>query len=354
MQTIAGAAVSMFLLAGCVQLGPRALESGRPQYNIAVQQTEAQQLLLNIVRQRYNDPLMFLDVTSISSGYGRGMNASILGVLGTGNGTGTGAVGGNLGETPNIFYAPNTGEKFAKQMLTPLDLNTVALLLQAGWSIERVFLLLAESVNDIYNRPVANDSGERYARFLSLADSLRDLQRDGFLTVGLERSEAEQGTALVLMIAPDAAGRPSYRQVCETIGTECNGAPLRMRQAFGAPADSTTVALATRSLFSAIYHISRQVDVPAEDISTGVASPSYDLAERTPAATEALRQLFHVRSSKDEPERAAIKVNYRDAWFYIDDTDQDTKTTFALLSMLITLQAGSTGGVMPLITIPSG
>ena len=41
------------MLGACSQMGPQVLMTGRPQYNIAVQQTEAQQLLLNIVRNRY-------------------------------------------------------------------------------------------------------------------------------------------------------------------------------------------------------------------------------------------------------------------------------------------------------------
>ena len=73
-----GARLAMILLtllqAACVQMGPQVLVEGRAQYNIAVQQTEAQQLLLNIVRNRYNDTILFLDITSITSGFSRGVN----------------------------------------------------------------------------------------------------------------------------------------------------------------------------------------------------------------------------------------------------------------------------------------
>ena len=117
---------------GCSQMGPQVIMTGRPQYNVAVQQTEAQQLLLNIVRNRYNDPVLFLDITSITSGFSRGVNAGVLGTFGAGSDSGIGNVGGDFRENPNIFYAPNTGEKFVRQMLTPIDLRTIALLLQAG------------------------------------------------------------------------------------------------------------------------------------------------------------------------------------------------------------------------------
>ena len=67
------------LLGGCAQLGPQVLSSGRPQYNVAVQETESQQILLNIVRQRYRDPVLFLDVTSISSGFSLQASAGLSG-----------------------------------------------------------------------------------------------------------------------------------------------------------------------------------------------------------------------------------------------------------------------------------
>ena len=91
---------------GCAQYGPQALTEGRPQYNVAVQQTEAQQLLLNIVRNRYNDPILFLDVTSISTGFSREVNGNLLGSFSSGNNSGVGSLGGKIGENPFIFYAP--------------------------------------------------------------------------------------------------------------------------------------------------------------------------------------------------------------------------------------------------------
>jgi len=348
------AVLATVMLGACSQMGPRVLMSERPQYNIAVQQTESQQLLLNIVRSRYNDPIMFLDITSITSGFSRGVNAGLLGSFSSGNNSGIGNIGGDIRESPNVFYAPNTGEKFVRQMLTPVDLRTIALLLQAGWSIERIMLLLGESANQLYNRSADTEAVQPYDQFLRVADSLRELQRSRRLIVGLEPGENESDAALVLVVTDDATDSPDYRVVCEALAVACDGAPLRLRQGFGASADAGTLALATRSLSSAIYHLSRHVDAPAEHIAAGFASPSDNFGGVSSAAATALRQLFLVHSSVEEPEQAAVKVFYRDTWFYIADADQDSKTTFALLSMLITLKSGDASGLMPLITIPSG
>jgi len=342
------------LTVGCAQMGPQVLVEGRAQYNIAVQQTEAQQLLLNIVRNRYNDTILFLDITSITSGFSRGVNAGLLGAFSPGDNSGIANLGGDIRENPNVFYAPNTGEKFVRQMLTPVDLRTMALLLQAGWSIERVLMLLSESANALYNRPLEGDTNQPYDQFLRVADALRTLQRNRQLIVGLEPGETESDATLVLMFTPGATESTDYRLVCDALGVPCDGAPLRLRQGFGAPSDNTTLTMATRSLFSAIYHLSRHVDAPAQHVADGFATPSNELAGAASHDGDSLRRLFHVRSSADEPAHAAVKVYYRDTWFYIADNDQDSKTTFALLSMLLTLKSGDTSGVMPLITIPSG
>ncbi len=64
--------------------------------------------------------------------------------------------------------------------------------------------------------------------------------------------------------------------------------------------------------------------------------------------------LFRVHASKSRPKRAAVRVRYRDHWFYIDDADLDTKSTFALLLQLLALQAGEESSGAPVLTLPVG
>ncbi len=342
------------MLGACSQMGPQVLVEGRPQYNVAVQQTEAEQLLLNIVRNRYSDPILFLDITSINSGFSRGVNAGLVGSFNSGNTSGVANVSGNVRENPNIFYVPNTGEKFVRQMLTPVDLRTIALLLQGGWSIERLMLLLGESADQLYNRPATDVGEDPYHQFLRVAESLRNLQRARLLNVGLEPGQSELDVVLTLIFSADAFGSADYLLVCDTLQVDCDGKPLRLRQGFGTSPDSNALALSTRSLFSALYHLSRHVEAPADHVAAGWTSSAGAISNAQSDAGTALRELFHVRSSAKEPQYAAVKVFYRNNWFYISDSDQDSKTTFALLSMLITLKSGDTSTLMPLITIPSG
>ena len=63
---------------------------------------------------------------------------------------------------------------------------------------------------------------------------------------------------------------------------------------------------------------------------------------------------FEIQASLEQPRDAFVKVHYRDAWFYIDDSDLTSKSTFTLIGQLFELQAGHAGGVAPILTLPIG
>ena len=64
--------------------------------------------------------------------------------------------------------------------------------------------------------------------------------------------------------------------------------------------------------------------------------------------------LFRVHVTKDteRPPAAHVAVPYRGHWYYIDQTDQDTKATFSLLMELSRLELTGKTGVGPVLTLP--
>jgi len=95
------------LLGGCAQLGPQAIKGTRLDYNIAVQRTTDEQLLVNLVRMRYRDTPFFLDVSAIAAQLSFSTGASASADLVRGGDDNFGLDGNiNFTETPTISYSP--------------------------------------------------------------------------------------------------------------------------------------------------------------------------------------------------------------------------------------------------------
>ena len=54
------------------------------------------------------------------------------------------------------------------------------------------------------------------------------------------------------------------------------------------------------------------------------------------------------------PLNAYVSIRYRNHWFYIEDNDLNSKSTFSLLVQLYDLQSGDAKGSAPVLTLPIG
>jgi hypothetical protein len=91
---------------------------------------------------------------------------------------------------------------------------------------------------------------------------------------------------------------------------------------------------------------SAAVQVPAVDTNAGVAFVD-------PSATSgAADDWLVVRSSKDEPENAKLRIRYLNHWFYVADNDLESREEFALLNALFAVTGGTVPGANPILTLP--
>ena len=145
------------LLGGCAQLGPQAIKATRLDYNIAVQKTTDEQLLVNLVRMRYRDSPLFIDVSAIASQLNITGGASASGNL-LPNAADTYGIGGSVefSETPTISYSPLQGEDFVKRLLAPVRVDQLILLSNSGWSLSRILRVCVQHINGVANAPRAS------------------------------------------------------------------------------------------------------------------------------------------------------------------------------------------------------
>lgn len=341
------------LCASCAQIGPGFVAEGRPAYNIAVARTNDQELLLNLVRLRYSDTPYFTHVERIAAQVE--FNRS-LGAEGTYTGTTSAAPSGvteflsrafrlgpaavALNEKPSIIYAPVEGEKFVRQMMTPMNPDLLFLLVKAGWGTDRTFVVGVQEIGSLRNvigayggRGTVADGTEE---FKEVAQLLHTLSEDSMIEVAKEAG-APSGV-IDLRFIGDGAQSPQARRLRSLLGLSPDQDRYRLVGG-GDVYDPKTIRLLTRSVLGAMGHLAQGIDVPAADLAAGKVRSTVRI-DGTPFDWQSsLNGIFRVRVAAEMPKDASVVIPYRGHYFYIADNDVDTKSTFLLLTQLIALHA---------------
>lgn len=356
----ATALAGAILFAGCTQIGPHALELNRSEYNIAVQRTGAQELLLNLVRLRYRDTPLFLQVASVSASLKFQRSVGAGGEIQFGDADLV-SLDGSLSfeETPTMTYTPLQGEEFVTQLLEPVDLEILLLLTSSGWSVERALLLLVQSINGIPNAPSASGPtpglAPRFETFLRMVHLLRVLQEDGL--VGLSSTpdallggDPVGGRRVFLYLEPEALERPETTELRKILGL----APGRRYYEIVARVghfDPHSISVVPRSAIAAMFYASQSVEVPPAHEAAGRVTVTRTRTGERFDWSQLTGSLIRIRSG-EKPQDAYVAVRYRGTWFWIDDSDLHSKTTFSLLRMVMSLQAGDIQSAGPVLTLP--
>lgn len=351
--------VGQVSLAACVS--PRGAETISPSgyaYNQAIAQTKSEQLLLNLVRLKYRDAIVFMDIDGVTTQhqYGGSFSAeNLFPFRNAANGSALLIPGVSVSERPTIVYKPIDSSQFAQDLLAPIAPETIVLLANSGWSIERLLACCVERLGQLSNAPSASgptpDTIPNNAEFRQAASLMRDLQKQELVRV--ERMPEIDSASAETYLLIEADGSPD----CETLRGLLSSEACSMRYrlvAKGGILKRQELFAQTRTVLGALYALSHAVETPVAHESDGLTTKSRVLTSQTPDWASFTSGLFQVKSGSSAPPSAAVKVFYRDHWFWIADEDLESKTTFNLVLFLLALQSAASDGVSPLLTLDAG
>ncbi|HZO57722.1 MAG TPA: hypothetical protein VFB63_33730 [Bryobacteraceae bacterium] len=345
---------SILMLAGCTHLGPRTLTRDRSDYGSAIAESWKEQTLLNIVKIRYMDLPVVLEVGQIVSGYSLETTANVGGQISSADALQRNSLlfgaQGKFTDRPTITYVPMTGDKFLRGLLTPIEPRNIFFLLQSGYAADFILGLTVESLNGLGNRSIAGGIfREAEPEFVRVLQLLREVQSAGGFGLRVEENK-EKGQTAVLFFRRENVSPEALEKVAE-IRRLLKVPPDQDRfKLVYSPARSAEdeLAVTSRSMIQIMAAFASYVDAPAQHIKEQRATPGMENTSDDSASSG-----VRVHSGKQRPADAYVAIHYRDHWFWIDDRDWRTKRALTAVTFFFTLTDSGSAERMPLITIPA-
>lgn len=361
----------LLLLTSC-SLGPKRIQDNRIDYNRNIQQSDSQELLLNLVRIRYSETPYFMQVSSISASFNYSLTLGADGRLNQGQESFVQypmasllpSVRGSVAENPTITFSPVIGEQFVKQLLADITPSRFWFLHRAGWEMGMLLNVLTRGIGRLENpdhyqltSEAALAKRREFQEFIALIEAI-SARGD----LGLLYTEASDAKPWSLIMQFRFADEAEARRLGELLGAPietrrpdggaCYGEVL-LSESLGLPrtflrTDSGVILpLLLRNFIGVLVYLDAGVAVPREHIEQGIvhtagAESDFDTQSR----------YIRVRHSVAPPPGAMISVSHHGVWFSIMHTDFDSKRTFAFVQALLALQSGKVTGTLPVLTLP--
>ena len=323
-------------------------------YSTSIADSWKQQTLLNIVKLRYMDLPVFVDVSSIVAGYSMQTGGSINGTLSSKN-----AIQGNFvaasgqaiyTDRPTITYTPLTGEKFLRGLITPIDPKNIFFMLQSGYPADFILALTVEGLNGVRNRSTAGGSlREADPEFVRALGLLREVQAAGAVGMRVEEDKAKSQTAVLFFRRDDVSAEVLEKadEIRRLLKLPAEGQKFSLSYS---PVRGTENELSvnSRSMLQIMGAFASYIEVPEAHLKDHSAMPGVEHA-----ASENQQNAVRIHSGKEKPANVFAAVRYHDHWFWIEDGDWQTKRALTAVMFFFTLAETGSNEKLPLITIPA-
>lgn len=345
----------------CGSIGPSTVARDRIDYETAIGDSWKQQTLLNIVKLRYGDFPVFMEIAQVIAGYqlqttvAAGVSAQnyiTSAVGGPAAIAGSAGVGATYIDRPTLIYAPLTGNDFLKKLMTPVPPSAVLFLLQSGYDANLVLQIAVDSVNGVRNESRRAAMGRPAdPQFIRLGQLLHDLQLADALQLRIER--AKNGSEATGIAFPPVNETPAVAAKIEEVRRILHVRPgLRSYSIYygGYSGKTDEIAMMTRSMLQIMLELGVLAQVPEADIAGGKATPV--AAHVQPAGSER-PPLLNIASGSARPPEAYAAIEYKGRWFWISDADVRSKTIFTSVMLLFSIAEVGVRTAAPVVTVPA-
>jgi hypothetical protein len=410
--------LALALTGGGCAFGPRILEQTHGRYYESVRLVHEEQLLRNLVHMRYNEGPGSLEVSAITAQYELTGQAEARPFFLAPNPSNSNVifktftsilpdvlVGGS--NRPTLTLTPSFDGTAVRRFLTPITSDFLVFVSQTNWPVSVILRLWVERLNGVPNATPASgpprDAIPDFVRFQLIAELFQFAQDHELLSLHTEERVTEvsgplpadrvTASALVEAAKDDLEYRPrddggtwvlvrKERRLVLEVNAGAEGSPelqelagllnllpglrrYELAVVTGVPdpllhptPPGAAIRLAPRSTSQVFFYLANGVEVPPEHLACGLVKPAVDAEGRVFDTREVTRGLFEVHSCKGHkpPAGAYVAVKYRGYWYYIDDQDQASKATMALMTQMSRLDFARqrTGGAGPVLTLPVG
>jgi hypothetical protein len=349
--------IAVVLFSGCTAMGPQTIDRDRFDYVSAISESLKRQTLLNLLKTRYQDVPVFLDIASVINQYAMERQLG-LGVEGEFYNRGdpsfigpSFSAGGRFEDRPTITYNPLMGPDFARSVMSPIPLPAILTLIQSGYPADYVFRVCVQTIQGLENsRSGPIGAREADPEFHELLRLFREAADKGAIAFRTRMFQDKSKTVIVFRppAGPKAGGR--LDEVARILGLNPTVKEFTIVQGRIAENDRE-VAVFSRSLIQVMIEYASFIDVPESDIVEGRV---YAVQHKPPANDHVLPPLINVCSGNSEPDNAYVAVPYRDCWFWIDDRDLHSKALFSFLVVLNSFtERGDGTSAVPVISVPT-
>ncbi len=326
----------------------------RNAYNVFVQKTNSQEMLLNLVRLKYAELPSFLELSSITSQHSLKNIANVgINIPGFNKTNPTDLRGETQFQSqPTLQYSPMQGKEFANQLLQPLDISIIQQMIYSGWDIDRVFLIAIENFQEfpnLHREGLAPKELKRHKKFHKIIDLMKKLQKKSSLQIGIQQTSDLKLKSLQFVFPIEDKYSKKVAKILKNTKRSNGKYVIDIVQGFD---ENGNIGILPRSLLSCMYYLSKNVKIPQKDIK--ICETSNMCHFSTKNSPKIFKELLVVYSSNKKPKNSYVCVKYKDTWFYIKDNDIHSKKTFLLLLDLYNLQSAKPKVKGPLFTLPTG